>query len=194
MDLADREGIDALSMRRLAAELGVEAMSLYYHVKSKDDILAGIADLAMTEIEPASPEGDWKSAVRRSAMSYHEALDRHPWVNSVSAGGASQAVFDYMDALLGRLREAGLSPEVTHHTYHALESHIVGASLWLARIPPKDELDVLATQVLDYLPADRYPDVVRHIQQHLSGETEGMRFFEFGLDLILDGVDRLRDS
>lgn len=192
MELADREGLGALSMRRLAAQLGVEAMSLYYYVKNKDDILAGIVDLALDEIE--LPSGaDWKSAVRKSSISYHDTLNRHPWVTSVpTSGDASVAQLHYMDALLKRLREAGLSPELTHHAYHALDSHIVGSALWLARIPPKEELDILAKDVLRQLPEGSYPDLVVHIQQHLSGEARGMRFFEFGLDLLLDGVERLR--
>jgi AcrR family transcriptional regulator len=195
MELVDRDGIGALSMRRLAAQLGVEAMSLYYHVKNKDDILAGIVDLALSEIELPSGGADWKSAVRTSAISYHDTLRRHRWVTSLpTSGDASVAQLHYMDALLRRLREAGLSPELTHHAYHALESHIVGSALWLARIPPKEELDVLAKDVLRQLPDDRYPDLVLHIQQHLGGETRGMRFFEFGLDLILDGIERLREA
>jgi AcrR family transcriptional regulator len=192
MELADREGIEELSMRRLAAELGVEAMSLYHYVRSKDDILHGIVDLALSEVEP--PRGsDWKVAVRRSAISYHDTLRRHRWVTSVpTSGDASVAQLRYMDALLKRLREAGLSPELTHHAYHALDSHIVGSALWLARIPPKKELDVLAKDVLSQLSAEIYPDLVLHIQQHLSGAARGMKFFEFGLDLILDGIDQHR--
>lgn len=193
MELADREGIEALSMRRLASELGVEAMSLYHYVNSKDDILAGIVDLALNEIEPPSGGTDWKATVRRSAISYHETLRRHRWVTSVTTAGAvSLAQLRYMDALLKRLREAGLSPELTHHAYHALDSHIVGSALWLARVPPKEKLDVLAQDVLRQLPADTYPDLVLHVQQHLSGAARGLRFFEFGLDLILDGLERLR--
>jgi AcrR family transcriptional regulator len=195
MELADREGIAALSMRRLATELGVEAMSLYHHVRSKDAILNGIVDLALSEVEPPSGSSDWKADVRRSAISYHDTLGRHRWATSVSSSGdASAAQFRYMDTLLKRLREAGLSPELTHHAYHALDSHIVGSALWLARIPPKKELDALATDVLRQLPADAFPDLVLHIQQHLSGAARGMKFFEFGLDLILDGIERLRDA
>jgi AcrR family transcriptional regulator len=195
MELADREGIEALSMRRLASELGVEAMSLYYYVKSKDDILDGIVDLALSEVEPPSSGSDWKSAVRDSAISYHDTLRRHRWVTSVpTSGDASVAQLRYMDALLGRLREAGLSPELTHHAYHALDSHVVGSALWLARVPPKDELDALARDVLRQLPVDSYPDLVLHVQQHLSGAARGMKFFEFGLDLILDGIERRRDA
>jgi AcrR family transcriptional regulator len=194
MDLADREGIGTLSMRRLAAELGVEAMSLYYYVKSKDDILSGIVDLALGEVELPSVRGGWKSAVRRSAISYHETLRRHAWVTSVGpTGDASIAQLRFMDALLRRLREAGLSAELTHHAYHALDSHIVGSALWLARVPPKEQLDALAEGVLQQLAGAGYPDLVLHIQQHLSGKARSMRFFEFGLDLILDGIDRLRD-
>jgi AcrR family transcriptional regulator len=193
MELADRDGIAALSMRRLAAALGVEAMSLYYYVKNKDDILAGIGDLALSEIEPVSRGRDWKSAVRKTAISYHDTLRRHRWVTSLPASGdASAAQLEYMDSLLKRLREAGLSPGLTHHAYHALESHIVGSALWLARIPPKEQLDVLAQDLLRHLPEETYPDVVLHIRQHLSGSEQGMKFFEFGLDLILDGIERLR--
>jgi AcrR family transcriptional regulator len=192
MELADREDIAALTMRRLAAELGVEAMSLYYYVKSKDELLDGIVDLALTEVEPPSGSADWKADVRRSALSYFDTLGRHPWVSGVSTSGdASWAQFRWMDALLKRLREAGLSPELTHHAYHALDSHIVGSALWLARIPPKGDLDLLAKDVLRQLPVDEYPDLVLHIEQHLSGAARGMKFFEFGLDLILDGVERL---
>lgn len=194
LEIADREGLETLSMRRLASELGVEAMSLYYYVKSKDDILDGIVDLALEEVEPPSGGGDWKADVRRSAISYHETLLRHPWVTSVPPSGEASIVqLRYMDVLLRRLREAGLAPELTHHAYHALDSHVVGSALWLARIPPKAELDDLARDVLSKVPADIYPDLVLHIQQHLSGAARGLKFFEFGLDLILEGIERRRD-
>jgi len=195
MELADRDGIEALSMRRLASELGVEAMSLYYYVRSKNDILDGIVDLALGEVEPTSGGGDWVSAVRASAISYHSALRRHRWVTSVpDSGEASGAQLRYMDALLKRLREAGFAPELTHQAYHALDSHVVGSALWLARVPPKDELDALARDVLLQLPADRYPDLVLHIEQHLDGEVRGTTFFEFGLDVLLDGIARRRGA
>ena len=194
MALADRDGLDALSMRRLATELGVEAMSLYYHVRNKDGILAGIADLALNEVEPPTGSDDWKADVRRSAISYHETLLRHPWITRVPGSSeASVAQLRYMDALLRRLREAGLAADLTHHAYHALDSHIVGSALWLARIPPKAELDAMAKDVLARIPADVYPDLVLHIEQHLSGAARGLKFFEFGLDLLLEGIERRRD-
>ena len=196
MALADEQGIEALSMRRLAAELGVEAMSLYYYVRSKAELLDGILGLAQDEIEVPSGRGGWKAAVRRSAISYHDTLMRHPWMLTVEGsgtGGGSPAVFLYMDSLLRTLREAGLSPVLSHHAYHALESHIVGSALWLARIPPKEQLDGLARQVLAELPVEQFPDVATHIEQHLTGEARGMKFFEFGLDLLLDGFERARE-
>lgn len=195
MELADRDGIEALSMRRLAAELGVEAMSLYYHVQSKADILAGIVDLALGEVELPAGGSDWKATVRRSAISYHDALRRHRWVTAVPPSGTpSMAQLRFMDALLKRLREAGLPPELTHHAYHALDSHIVGSALWLARIPPKEALDGLARDLLGQLAVQGYPDLVLHIEQHLSGTASGTRFFEFGLDLLLDGIERRREA
>jgi len=195
MELADHDGLEALSMRRLASELGVEAMSLYYYVKSKGDIFDGIVDRALDEVELPNGGSDWKADVRRSAISYHETLRRHPWVTSVpTSGDASMAQLRYMNALLMRLREAGLAPELTHHAYHALDSHIVGSALWLARVPPKPQLDELARGVLSQLSAETYPDLVLHIEQHLSGAARGMKFFEFGLDLILDGIERRRDA
>lgn len=182
-------------MRHLASELGVEAMSLYYHVRNKDDLIDGIVDLALGEVELASGRRDWKADVRRSAVSYHDTLRRHQWVTSVpTSGEASVAQLRYMDALLKRLREAGLSAELTHHAYHALDSHIVGSALWLSRVPPKEELDVLAKDVLTQLPVNAYPDLVLHIEQHLSGAARGMKFFEFGLDLLLDGIERLNNA
>jgi hypothetical protein len=99
-----------------------------------------------------------------------------------------------MDVLLRRLRESGLTPELTHHAYHALDSHIVGSALWLARIPPKAELDELARDVLSRVPADIYPDLVLHIEQHLSGAARGLKFFEFGLDLLLEGIEQRREK
>src|SRR5688572_17770562 len=124
MDLADREGIAALSMRNLAGELGVEAMSLYYYVERKEDLLAAIGDMVMGEIElPRGRVTDWKSAVRRMTVSHHEALKRHPWIHGL--GGAPARLgpgqLRYMEWLLRTLREAGFSPRMTHHAYHILD-------------------------------------------------------------------------
>lgn len=196
--LADQDGIEALTMRRLAHELGVEAMSLYYYVASKDDILKGIVDLVASEIEVPSGGADWKAAIRRSAISFHEALARHRWATSLMISGppgVGPAQLRYSDSLLRRLREAGFSPELTHDAYHALDSHIVGSTLWAAGVAAvmKTKADFVQTFVRE-LPVDEYPDFAEHVQQHLtkSVRTTGKSEFEFGLDLILDGLERIR--
>lgn len=201
MALADRGGIDALSMRNLASELGVEAMSLYHYVERKEDLLAAIGDRVMEEVELADPSGaDWKNAVRRMAVSYHDALRRHPWIHGIGAAPTrvGQGRLRYMEWVLRTLREAGFSPRMTHHAYHILDSHVVGSSLWEAGIAaaiPKGALPDLAKTVLERVPIAEYPYFHEHAQQHIGKVTKGDRHpFELGLDLILDGLDRLRDE
>ena len=196
--LADEGGIDTLSMRRLAKELGVEAMSLYNHVANKDDILDGIVDIVMGEIEIPSNDTDWKASIRQSAISAHEALVRHPWACSLMMAKArvSNARMLWMEGVLRTLREAGFSANMTHHAYHALDSHITGFTLWLVSMPfeSKEELVDLAEGFLREIPADEYPYVVEHAHQHLEpASPDGKTEFEFGLDLILDGLEQLRD-
>jgi AcrR family transcriptional regulator len=190
--LADKGGIDSLSMRRLAHELGVEAMSLYHYVSSKDELLSGIVDIVVSEIEPTSRDGEWKAAIRRSAVSFHDVLKRHPWATSLmmSGTGVSQARLRYMEALLRRLREAGFSANMTHHAYHALDSHIIGSTLWLAGYSAmKLPADFGKTFVRGI--ATELPYLAEHAEQHLSKLTRGdVPEFEFGLDLILDGLER----
>jgi AcrR family transcriptional regulator len=203
MELADREGIATLSMRNLARELGVEAMSLYYYFEGKEDLLAGIGDMVMREIElPSGPAADWKSVVRRVAVSHHDALKRHPWIHALGAAPArvGPGQLGYMEWLLRRLREAGFSPRMTHHAYHILDSHVVGSSLWEAGITaaiPKGSgaIPDLAKTVLERVPVAEYPYFHEHAQQHIGKVTKGDKHpFELGLDLILDGLDRLRDE
>ena len=197
VDLADAGGIDSLTMRRLAQGLGVEAMSLYHHVRNKDDILDGIVELVMGEIELPSAGGDWKAKIRRTAVSAYEILVRHPWAASLILGGSgvSPARLRYMETILGTLRRAGFSAEMTDHAYHALDSHIMGFTLWQVgmNLGTADDLRRLATAFREQVAAQDLPYVVEHVDQHLkerSSDDEGD--FAFGLDLILDGLDRLR--
>ncbi|HEX4743989.1 MAG TPA: TetR/AcrR family transcriptional regulator C-terminal domain-containing protein [Candidatus Limnocylindria bacterium] len=201
LELADRDGIAALSMRNLAHQLGIEAMSLYHYVERKEDLLAGLGDMVMQEIElPSAAPGEWKSAVRRMAVSYHAALGRHSWYHGLAPTGTSvgPATLAYMEWVLGTLRRGGFSARLTHHAYHILDSHIVGSSKWEAGIKAslsKQDLPDLAKRVLERVPADRFPYFHEHAQQHIGGATKGdKRPFELGLDLILDGLDRLRDE
>ncbi len=197
--LADSGGIESLTMRRLAQELGVEAMSLYHHVANKDDILGGIAEMVVDEMELPAPGADWMAAVRRSAISSYSVLLSHPWAASLllSSPTVNNARLRYMNALLGTLRAAGFSPEMTDHAYHALESHTMGFTLWVVgmNLGTDDDLANMATTFLEKLPREELPHLAEHIEQHLrerSPEEEGE--FAFGLDLILDGLNRLLDA
>jgi len=195
--LADEGGIEALSMRRLARELGVEAMSLYNHVANKDEILSGILELVATEVELPAPEDDWKTAVRRSAISSRDTYLRHPWASSLSlsrqSGGPSQ--LRRADGILRALREAGFSSDVIYHAFHILDAYILGFTVQHLSFPYQgEELAGMANTFIQQLPADEYPDLVEHIREHLEPEHGDKGGFELGLDLILDGLERTREN
>jgi AcrR family transcriptional regulator len=196
--LADEGGIDALSMRKLGQKLGVEAMSLYHHVANKDDLLDGIVDAVTSEIE-VPVDADWKEAIRRTAISSHEVFLRHRWACSLMMRRArvSPERMEWMEAVLRTLREAGFSAEMTHHAYHALDSHITGFTLWQVSMPfeTREELVDVAEGFLKQIPADKYPYVIEHAEQHIAPSSpDGKTEFEFGLELILDGLDGLRET
>ena len=197
--LADERGIESLSMRKLGQELGVEAMSLYNHVANKDDLLDGIVEAVTSEID-LPPEGaDWKAAIRRTAISSHEVFVRHRWACSLMMrrSKANPARMQWMESVLRTLREAGFSADMTHHAYHALDSHITGFTLWQVSMPfeTKEELVDLAEGFLREIPAEEYPYVIEHAEQHIApASPDGKTEFEFGLDLILDGLERLRGT
>ena len=195
IDLADAEGIESLTMRRLAQELGVEAMTIYYHVANKDDIVAGMVDLVVDEMELPPTGTDWKLGLRKIAMSSYEVLLRHPWAASkiLSGPGISRARMRHMDAILGTLRNGGFSAEMTDHAYHALDSHIMGFALWVVgmNLGSDENLAALATSFLQELEREELPHLAEYVEQHLKPRDpadEGE--FAFGLDLILDGLER----
>jgi AcrR family transcriptional regulator len=193
--LADEGGLDSLSMRRLARELGVEVMSLYYYVAKKDDVLNGMLDLVVREMEPAAAGGDWKAALSESSISAHEVLESHPWACSLmmSPTRLSPARMRYMEAMLGRLREAGLSAHLTDRAYHALDSHIIGSTLWEAGYATGAAgLDDYAAIFLASLPLNEFPYLAEHVQEHMKPPSpDDPGDFVFGLDLILDGLERI---
>jgi AcrR family transcriptional regulator len=197
VEFADRNGIEALSMRKLARELGVEAMTLYYYVANKNDLLEGMADLVASEIELPADDIDWKDATRRRAMSAHEVLARHHWASPVwMRVMIGPARMRYMDAALRAYRRAGLSPASTELAFHAVENHIVGYTLQESNFPLEaEDLATAAREFLEKLPADEFPDLAEHVEQHLTHEDViGGGDFEFGLELLLEGIDRIRPS
>jgi AcrR family transcriptional regulator len=192
--LADQSGIESLTMRRLGQELGVEAMSLYNHVANKDDILDGIVDLAVGDIDVPPSGTEWKTAMRRRAISAHEVLLAHPWAAMLvmSRYNIGPGMTRYLDATLGRLREGGFSIGGALDAWNTLDSHLYGFTLQELNLPFEvKETQQVSADVLAQLPADQYPhvaDVVTEIMQ--TGRAEN---FEFGLDLILDGLERILD-
>jgi AcrR family transcriptional regulator len=196
--LADEGGFESLTMRKLGRALGVQAMSLYNHVANKDDIRDGIVEIVLSEIEVPLPGADWKAELRKTAISAHDVLVHHPWAGSlmmVARDGSAR--LRWMEAVLGTLRQAGFSADMTHHAYHALDSHITGFTLWQVSFPfdTAEELADLAEGFLRELSAGDYPYVAEHAEQHLAGpDPDEPSEFEFGLDLIIDGLERIRDS
>jgi AcrR family transcriptional regulator len=196
--IADEQGIEALSMRKLAQGLGFEAMSLYNHVANKNDLLDGLLDLVLEETEVPAPDAPWDEAVRASAISVHDALRRHTWAPPLLLNGTQvrPARLGYMDALLGTLRAAGFDADTTYHAYHVLDGHIFGFSMWETShtYTPMDAAKMrnLFDRVID--PA-LYPHMREHGEQHFAeGPHRHVSAFEFGLDLILEGLRPLRQG
>jgi len=191
--IADEGGLESLSMRKLAQDLGVEAMSVYYYVANKDEILDGILNFVITEFELAEGGPNWKAALRRSAISAHDVLMRHPWACNLmmSVKRVAPARLRYMESLLQRLREAGFSANMTHHAYHALDSHIIGSTLWEAGYSSNKDLDEMAKKFVPTALRE-YPYLAEHAEQHVTrSKRKDVPEFEFGLDLILDGLEKM---
>ena len=186
-------------------------MSLYHHVANKGDLLAGMVDVVMREIDLPSGGATvakggeskrvvgWKEAIRRGAVSYRAMLRQHPWARSVLSTPASvgAARMRVMEWLLRQLREGGFSAELTYHAYHALDSHIIGSAAWAAGYAAfaadRKEAE-LAMAAVREIPMDQMPYLKEHFKQHREGFGKGTSQFEFGLDLILDGLERMRDE
>jgi AcrR family transcriptional regulator len=196
--LADEGGIGALSMRKLGQVLGVEAMSLYNHVASKGDLLDGMIDVVFSEV--GLPAGDgWKAAMRQRAISVREVLGRHRWAIGLmeSRSSPGPATLRHHDAVLGCLRGAGFSVELTAHAYSLLDSYIYGFALQEASLPfgTTEETAQVAQDIAGQMPAGEYPHLAELVTAHaLQPGYQYGREFEIGLDLILDALERIADS
>ena len=194
--LADADGVESVSMRRIAQELGVEAMSLYNHVANKDEILDGLVEAVAGEIEPPPDGVDWKSALRHILVSAHETLLRHRWAQSLwmARGAPGPARLRYAESILRTLREAGFSAELTYHAFHIVEALVLGVTTQHMSVPARrDEFSDMAERFLSRLPEGEVPYLIEHVKQHLE-PREGQRGFEFAVDLIVDGLERARDD
>jgi AcrR family transcriptional regulator len=197
--LADDSGIDSVSMRKLAQELGVVPMALYKHIANKDELLDGMIDVVVSEIGPPDAGLDWKAAVRQRILSARRALLCHPWASRVieSRTTPTPAVLAHMDAMIGMLLGGGLSVDLTHHVMHALGSRILGFSQEL--FTPSASVDPQAAATAVRAMSGTYPHLatVAARADHDEGSVVGPgcddQFeFEFTLDLLLDGIDALR--
>lgn len=199
MDLADRGGVGSFTMRKLGQALGVEAMSLYNHVANKDNLLDGMVDLVFGEIG-LPPEGvDWKTAIRQRAIAARAALSRHPWAIGLmeSRSRPGPATLRHHDAVLGCLLEAGFSIAMAAHAYSVLDSYIYGFALQQASLPFKasEQTVEVVESIREQFPAGAYPHLTEMAVQHvLQPGYDYADEFEFGLDLILDGLGRVRDT
>jgi AcrR family transcriptional regulator len=196
--LAGSAGIRALTMRSLAKELGVKPMALYYHVANKEEILDGIIDFVFGEIELPVENGDWRSAMRDRAVSAREVLRRHPWATPLmeSRRNPGPATLQHHDEVIGILRRSGFSIELTAHAYSLLDSYIYGFVLQEASLPfTKETATGVAEAMMANFPTDAYPHLTELATEHvLQPGYDYSNEFEFGLELILDGLERLRES
>jgi AcrR family transcriptional regulator len=199
--LADEHGLRALTMRRLAEELGAEAMSLYYHVAKKEDVLDGIVDAVAQEINDAvarvDPAEGWKPAVRQRILTAREVFLRHRWAPELfeTRSSTSTAVLRYYDALVGLMRDGGFSYDLIHHSLHALGSRALGFTQEL--FDPSESADAAPDSLAEL--AEQLPNLVGMLSEiahddpdSTLGWCDDQEEFEFGLDVILDGLERLR--
>jgi AcrR family transcriptional regulator len=202
--LADEGGVDSLSMRNIAQELDVVPMALYKHVANKDELLDGMVDAVIQEIDPPIEDADWKTTMRERILSARRALLRHPWASQVieSRAEPTPMVIGYIDSMMGIFVSGGFSVDLMHHAMHVMGSRILGFSQELfddSSSMPEDEAIAMWAQL-----ADHYPNIATLVREisvgdisHDEGSVVGggcddQFEFEFALDLILDGLERLR--
>ena len=210
VELADGGGLESLTMRKLAHELGVGAMSLYYYVPNKDELITGMVDIVFSEIELPPGDVDWRAAMRRRARSTREALNRHRWAVGLmeSLEMPGPASIRLHDAVLGCLREAGFSVEMTIQAYSVIDAYLYGFALQEKTVPFESaedaaalaqeqvrQLDAQAQQQQLTALADEYPYIAEVVAGHVAkvGHDFG-HAFEYGLDLILDAFEARRET
>ena len=193
--MADKDGLELLSMRNLARALKVEAMSLYNHVKGKEDILDGLVDLVASELDVPASGGDWMEAMRQRARTAHAVLLRHRWATMlfVSRLNVGPNMLRYVDATIGCLRAAGFSYPMADHAWTALDAYVYGFTLQKLNFPlDPSEYAPAARQFLPLIPAERFPWLNGMSQEVIAGRHDGVHRLEFGLELVLEGLEGMR--
>lgn len=197
--LADEGGIESLSMRKLAQALDVVPMALYRHVANKDELLDGLVDVVIGEIDPPRSDTDWKTAMRERILSARRALLRHPWASKVMESRATPTpvALGYMDSMIGLLRTGGFSLDLTHHALHAMGSRMFGFTQELfndtSDSDPEMDAEMWGAMAGTYPYIYEIFTTISHDDASVVGAGCDDQFeFEFALDLMLDGIDRLK--
>jgi len=194
MRLADKGGLDALSMRNIAQALKVEAMSLYNHVASKEQILDGLVELVVAELE-WTPRADWKTSMRERAIAVHAALMKHRWATMlfVSRLNIGPNMLRHVDRSIGCLRKAGFSYPMADSAWNALDAYTYGFTLQRLNFPIEaTEYANSAKQFLPMIPVETHPFLRGLSEEVIAGRHDGLQHLVFGLDLLLTGLERLR--
>ena len=201
--IADSDGLESVTMRRIGEALRAEAMSLYYHVASKNDLFDGIVDVLMTELNESvdrddGEPGDWKAAMRRRILTARQIMLRHPWAPRLLESRTTMrpAVVLYHDRLVGLMRSGGFSYDLAHHALHALGSRALGFSqeLFDPSAGAGDQSERMLADLADQLPnlVGMLTEIAHDDPESTLGWCDDQAEFEFSLDLILDGLDRLK--
>lgn len=194
--VADADGVEALTMRRIADELGYKVMALYRHVANKEELLGHMADAVAGTIPLPATDDAPLSSIRHHTIETRDALARHPWAPMLwlrTMPGPNR--IDHMECLLAAFAESGLPEELAHHGFHAVNNHVIGFTIQaqeMAVTSGDQPMEDLAKGFIESLDAERHRHSIAHVYQHLEGDTGSS--FELVLDLILDGLVRLADD
>lgn len=195
MTLADTDGLDRLTMRRLGAELGVEAMAIYHHVANKSDLLDALADQVAAEVDDPPLGAPWQEQLRQRAVETHAALLRHPWAAMLwvtQTSGVGPARMAQMNASLATLQAAGFPPSLLDRAFHIIQNHVLGHAVQAVTFAAQASASGRSLAAADFLARpdlDAYPELVAHVHWHRE-QPSNESSFEFGLDLLLDGLER----
>jgi AcrR family transcriptional regulator len=196
---ADEGGLEAVTMRKVAEELGVAPMALYRHVANRDDLVDGMVDIVFSEIELPAAGADWKTAMRERAISVRDAMLRHRWAIGLmeSRTNPGPANLRHHNAVIGSLRAAGFAMAMAAHAYSLLDSYIYGFALTKMNLPFETTTDIaeMAESMLEPFPVGEYPNLAAFISEHaMKPGYDYANEFEYGLDVILDGLDRVGET
>lgn len=198
VEIADERGVGAVTMREVASRLGVEAMSLYNHVANKDDILDGMVDVVIEQVDLPADVEQWREAMRCRAVSAHEVFGRHPWapmlIDSRESSGPSR--LRYFDWVLGTLMKAGFSMDGAARAFSLLDSYVYGFGIQQFNISASGDASTeeMAEAILAYIPPEEYPYLHRLASHAMESGWDAQADFGFGLEIILDGLERILDE